>query len=187
MLHWWSLCYKWWWRFGRSIYDIYPKELKLKIEHQGDHATLFNLDIIINKGTLMYKLFDKKSSFPVSILRMPHIENNIPQTIFYSAIKGEFLGIAHWTLCLRNFIPKAKESLEQEIFKLGTPDTSLKLVSSIFYPFFFSHQVIALQKLWKMFFISSEKLFPFSRYSNFCNFFPSFSHFPDLKGQMEVE
>ena len=36
--------------------------------------------------------------------------------------------------------------------------------------------MIALQKLWKMFFISSKKLFSFSRYSNFCNFFPYFPH-----------
>ena len=32
-----------------------------------------------------------------------------------------------------------------------------------------------------------KKLFSFSRYSSFCNFVPSFPHFPDSKGQMEVE
>ena len=53
--------------------------------------------------------------------------------------------------------------------------------------FLFSHQIIVLQKLWKMLLISSNKLFSFSRYSNFCNFFPSFPHFPDSKGQMKVE
>ena len=53
--------------------------------------------------------------------------------------------------------------------------------------FYFFYQMIALQKLWKMFFISSKKLFSFSRYSNFCNFLPSFPHFPDSKGQMKVE
>ena len=42
--------------------------------------------------------------------------------------------------------------------------------------FFIFYQMIALQKLWKMFFILSKNLFPFSRYSNFCIFiFPSFS------------
>ena len=39
-----------------------------------------------------------------------------------------------------------------------------------FIKFFIFHQMIALQKLWKMFFISSKKLFSFSRYSNFCIF-----------------
>ena len=56
-----------------------------------------------------------------------------------------------------------------------------------FTKFLFFHQMIALQKLRKMFFISPKKLFSFSRYSNFCSFFPYFPHFPDSKGQMKVE
>ena len=56
-------------------------------------------------------------------------------------------------------------------------DKYLKLVSVIFYQIFIFHQIITLQKLWNIFFISSEKLFSFSRYSNFCisalpSFFP---------------
>ena len=37
----------------------------------------------------------------------------------------------------------------------------LKLVSAIFIKFYFFHQMTALQKLWKMLFISSKKLFSF--------------------------
>ena len=48
----------------------------------------------------------------------------------------------------------------------------LKLVSAIFYQIFVSHQMIALQKLWKMLFISYKKLFSFPRYSIF-KFLPS--------------
>ena len=48
------------------------------------------------------------------------------------------------------------------------PILSLKLVPAIFHQFFIFNQIIALQKLWKMFFISSKKLILFSRYSNFC-------------------
>ena len=70
--------------------------------------------------------------------------------------------------------------------KLCVPDI-IKTCPLLFIKFLFFHQIITLQKLWKMFFISSKKLFLFSRYSNFCNFFPSFPHFPDSKGQMEVE
>ena len=61
--------------------------MELKDEHQGDHDTLLNLDIIIKEKTF-HKLFDERDSFPFS--RMPHKESNIPQNIFYSAIKGEF-------------------------------------------------------------------------------------------------
>ena len=51
----------------------------------------------------------------------------------------------------------------------------LKLVCTIFYQILIFHQMITLQKLWKMFFISPKKLFLFSSYSNFCTFvFPSF-------------
>ena len=53
---------------------------------------------------------------------------------------------------------------------------SLKLVSAISVNFYFFHQMIILQNLWKMLFISSEKLFLFWRYSNFCvSIFPFFS------------
>ena len=53
--------------------------------------------------------------------------------------------------------------------------------------FYFLRKMITFWKLWKIFFISSKKLFLFSRYSNVCNFFHSFPHFPDPKGQVEVE
>ena len=50
----------------------------------------------------------------------------------------------------------------------------LKFVFAIFIKFLFFHQMITLQNLWKMFFISSKKLFSFSRYSIFLykSFFP---------------
>ena len=43
--------------FERSICDIYPKELELKFEHQGDRATLLNLGIIIKEKTFIFKFF----------------------------------------------------------------------------------------------------------------------------------
>ena len=45
---------------------------------------------------------------------------------------------------------------------------TLKLVSTIFIKFLFFHQMIVLQNLRKMLFISSKKLLSFSRYSIFC-------------------
>ena len=57
----------------------------------------------------------------------------------------------------------------------------LKLVSAIFIKCLFFHQMIALQQLWKMLFISSEKLYLLSRYSNFCIYvLPSFSAYRPL-------
>ena len=62
-----------------------------------------------------------------------------------------------------------------------------KLLSAIFYQIFIFSSNDSLSKTMKMFFISSKKLFSFSRYSSLCNFFPSFPHFPDSKRQKEVE
>ena len=42
---------------------------------------------------------------------MPHNDSNIPQNIFYSIIKEEFLKTIHSTLFLDYFIPKGKEPL----------------------------------------------------------------------------
>ena len=62
------------------------------------------------------------------------------------------------------------------------------LPDAIVYPLivlFFKKKV--LQKLWKILFISSEKLFPSWRYSNVCNFFFFLSASSSLKGSFKLE
>ena len=64
------------------------------------------------------------------------------------------------------------------------PGVDLRLVSAIFYQvFIFPPNHSLLKKT--IYFI--KKLFPFSRFLNVCNFFPSFPQSPDSKGQMKVE
>ena len=99
--------------FGRVFKDIYPEELELKIEHSGHHASFLNLDITIEGGMFVYKLYDKRDTFPFHIVRMPQMSSNIPQNTFYSALVGEFLRIARSTLLIRDFTPKAKELIER--------------------------------------------------------------------------
>ena len=85
----------------------------------------------IKEGTFEYKLFDKRDSFPFSTVRMPHIEGNMPQNIFCSAVKGEFLRTVCSIPCLRDFKPKTKELLErmkQQSSKRRTRRTSLRKV-----------------------------------------------------------
>ena len=66
-------------------------------------------------------------------------------------------------------------------------DNNLKLVSAIFYQILIFSPSDSPWKTMNNVFISSKKLFSFSRHSNFCNFCSSFPHLPDSKGQMEVE
>ena len=92
--------------FGRIYRDIYPDELNLKEEHSGVHASFLNLYINLINYKFIYNLYDKRDAFTFSIVRMPHISSNIPQSIFYSSLVGEFLRIAHSTLLLQDFIPR---------------------------------------------------------------------------------
>ena len=144
--------------FGKSICEIYLKDLELKVEHQHDHATFLNLDITIKEGTFIYKLSDKRSSFFFLIVRMPHIENNIPQNIFYSAIKVEFLRIARSTLYFRDFAPKAKvllKRMKQQSSKRGIRGTSLRK-TILSHPESFQHFSVSRQDLLNIF--SEDKL-----------------------------
>ena len=50
--------------FGRSICEIYLKEVELKVEHQSENATFSNLDITSEERTFIKKLFDKRDFFP---------------------------------------------------------------------------------------------------------------------------
>ena len=77
------------------------------------HATFLNLDVKIEDRRFIYKLYDKRDDFPFFIVRMPHMSSNIPQSIFYSALVGEFLRIGRSTLRFQDFLPKAKELLDR--------------------------------------------------------------------------
>lgn len=48
--------------YGRSFCDIFPKELELKNENQGDYGMLLSFYLKIKELTFIYKLFDNKDS-----------------------------------------------------------------------------------------------------------------------------
>ena len=98
----------------QSVYgEIYPDELELKIEHSGSHASFLNLDISIKDGIFIYKLFDKRDAFPFSIVRMPHKNSNLPESIFYSSFVGELIRIARSTLLFEDLKVKAKVFIDR--------------------------------------------------------------------------
>ena len=106
--------------FSRSYREIYPKELELKCEHQGTHATFLDIDITIVDGLFIYKLFDKRDDFPFSIVRMPDLTGNIPDHVFYGSVMSEFLRIARCTLKLSDFIPRAQILLKRMLTQGGS-------------------------------------------------------------------
>ena len=73
--------------------DIYPYDLELKAEHKGRYVSFLNLDICIEGGTFVYKLFDKRDAFPFFIVRMPHLCSNIPSAILYFHLLANIYGL----------------------------------------------------------------------------------------------
>ena len=68
-----------------SFKKIYPKELELRVEHQGNHVPFLDLDIKIDDCIFVYKLFDKREKFPFFIFRVSSLSSNISSTIFYGS------------------------------------------------------------------------------------------------------
>ena len=91
--------------FGGTFHEIYPSNLELKCEHQGSNATFLDLDITIQDGNFIHKLFDKRDGFPFFIVRMPDLSGNIPSHVFYGSVMSEFLRIARSTLLYSDFLP----------------------------------------------------------------------------------
>ena len=52
----------------------------------------------IKDGMFVYKLFDKRDSFPFEIVRMPNLKSNIPDHVFYGSFIAEVLRIGRATL-----------------------------------------------------------------------------------------
>ena len=129
---------------------------------------------------------DKKFCLLHSISQEPYI-------IWLSFMVQMWKIIICWCVSILNFCLSlwTAYSSTQHYCIISIFETYLKACVCCFYFYFLPpnlyHQMIALKKLWKVLFISSENFFLFLRYSNFCNFCLSFPNFPDSKEQMEME
>ena len=81
--------------FESNYSNIYPEELQLGKENTDKHeASFLDLNIKIKDGKFHFGLFDKRESFPFSIVRMSDKSSNVPSSTVYSAIGAESLRIA---------------------------------------------------------------------------------------------
>lgn len=84
--------------FGRDFYEIYSKELELKMEHNGSHEIFLDLDVSIDKVKFIDKIYDKLESSNFHIARMSSITSSILSTMFHSSFLSELVRIAWSTL-----------------------------------------------------------------------------------------
>lgn len=61
-------------KFGKAFLEIYPTDLELKVENNCSHATFLDVDISVDKGKFLCKIFDK--------LGFRWLSSNIPSIIF---------------------------------------------------------------------------------------------------------
>ena len=71
-------------QFKISHHAIYPPELQVKCEHEGQHATFLELDISVQDGGFVYKLFDKRDDFPFFLSLECQISLVTSQIIFFT-------------------------------------------------------------------------------------------------------
>ena len=90
-----------------------PSELELKKEHGDIHVSFLDLDISIQGRSFNTSLYDKRDSFPFSIVRMPFKCSNMPSKIFYSTIGAEILRIGRASSTIGPFIKSAKSIIER--------------------------------------------------------------------------
>merc|ERR1712055_637257 len=93
-------------KLSNSFEEIYPSDLELKCEHNGNHATFLDLDIKIDGDKFVYKFYDKRDEFPFFVVRMPDRRSNIPSYIFYGTIRSKIIRIARSILLLDDFVPR---------------------------------------------------------------------------------
>ena len=99
--------------FERSFKDIYPPELELKKERGGDSVSFLDIKISISGRSFETSLFDKRDSFPFSIVRMPYKCSNMPSKIFYSTIGAEILRIGRISSSSKLFVSSAKPVVQR--------------------------------------------------------------------------
>ena len=98
--------------FEEFYKNIYPKEMELKKENTDkSSATFLDINIKIENGTIITKLYDKRDNFGFDIVRMPFACSNIPSKMFYGSIGAEFLRIARATSKIEDLSNTCKQLL----------------------------------------------------------------------------
>ena len=94
-------------------------------------ASFLNLNIKIKDGKFHFGLFDKRGSFPFSIIRMPDKSSNVPSSIVYSAIGAESLRIAR-----ASNNPESFSTVKPLIARMSRQGVSIGKINSSILKFF---------------------------------------------------
>ena len=72
--------------------DIYPPSLELSQENDDlSQATVLDMQVTIEEGRYITKVYNKTDSFPFDVVSMPFIESNIDSKICYKVFYSQIL------------------------------------------------------------------------------------------------
>ena len=106
--------------FEKHYKDIYPTELELKKENNGNScASSLDLYIYIENGEFHTRLFDKRDNFGLDIVRMQFCCSNVPIKIFCESIGAEFLRSSRATSKIEDLTRNCKQLLSRMLKQNG--------------------------------------------------------------------
>ena len=127
--------------FVKSYLDIYPPELELEKENKdndNDSAFFIDIEIHVDDNQFHLGLYDKRDSFPISVIQISYLSSNMPSKIFYTSIAAEILRIGR--SCTNRQVFHHKSSiLIMRATRQGTK--SAKLTKVLNKDFFLNHEI----------------------------------------------
>ena len=72
-----------------------------------------DLNIKIENNKFSLSLYDKRDTFPFSIVRMPYLSSNIPSKMFYATLGAEVLRIGRTSTVLNSFVSSSQRIIKR--------------------------------------------------------------------------
>ncbi len=81
--------------FGNFVKDIYPENFKLiKSNNNSNHILFLDLDVTIENGSLITKIYDKRDNFNFPIVNFPFLYGDIPTAPSYGIYISQLVRFA---------------------------------------------------------------------------------------------
>ena len=119
--------------FGKFVKDIYPPELKVTKENEGNQATSFlEIDMNIKDKKFVTKVYDKRDAFNFTIVNFPSAKSNIHEKILYNVFISQI--IRYIRVCNKwdSFVSRLKLLLDKLIEKGAKKKRLLMTLSKYF-------------------------------------------------------
>ena len=76
------------------MHEIYPKQFQLTSDEAVKETNYLDLNLRVQQGKLVSKLFDKRASFAFSIVNFPNLSGNIPKKQSFGVFTSQLIRFA---------------------------------------------------------------------------------------------